>query len=137
MLSSGNFFLFLTAAIKMKKSYIIIGLMLFLAGCYYDREDDLYPAAGCDTTNITFNTTIKPMLESHCLNCHSNAAALLSGGNIKLETYTDIRTAVDDSSFYGSVVQNSKFIPMPKDGKLDDCSINMVHVWIKTGALNN
>lgn len=117
---------------------IVITNILALTACYYDNEEALYPTLGttCDTTNITFSQTISPMLASKCLSCHSNAMAASAGNNIKLEDYADVfarKTAIA-----GSIKHEGGYSPMPKNGgKLNNCSITMFDIWIKSGAPDN
>lgn len=113
----------------------IIGALLF-PGCYYDKEENLYPATGnCDTTNITFAGTIQPLIQSNCYACHSQAAGQ---GGIILEGHANVVIRVNDGKLMGAISHASGFSPMPKNGqKLADCDIKRVQVWINEGALNN
>lgn len=115
-------------------------ILLLIAGCYYDNEETLYPqtSSGCDTTNVTYTASVKPILQSYCLGCHSTAAAPASGNNVRLENYTDLKTYVTNGKLYGTVSQASGFSPMPKGGgKLDNCTLLKIKKWIDDGALNN
>ncbi len=118
----------------------IITGCLFLNSCYYDSEEYLFPElnSGCDTTNVTYSTTIQPMLQSYCYSCHRNSVASGSGGGIKLEDFNDVKIAADNGSLLGSISHNNGYSPMPKGGtKLADCKITQTHVWIENGALND
>jgi hypothetical protein len=116
-----------------------IFLIIIAVSCYYDSEEFLYPQINntCDTTNVTYNLSIKPIMNS-CLICHSNGAAASSGGSIKLEDYADVKSKVDDGHLWGALAQSSGYSPMPKDiGKLNDCDLSKIKVWIGHGAPNN
>lgn len=124
----------------MKK--IVLPLVFFIfSGCYYDSEEALLgkPGTGiCDTTVSNFSTEIKPILSSYCLSCHSNSAALSSGGGVKLQDYADVMTYVSNGRLAGSIQHMSGFSPMPKGGgTLSNCDISMINAWITKGALNN
>jgi hypothetical protein len=109
-------------------------------GCYYDSKEYLYPQdiAGCDTTNVTYSLSVSPVLNSYCLSCHSNSSAASIGGNIRLETYSDVIIRVDDGSLIGSIDHDSGFSPMPKgSSKLDFCKITVIQKWIDEGSPNN
>lgn len=112
--------------------------VLSFEGCYYDTEDTLYPpTGGCDTTNVTYNAKIKPIVDASCATagCH-NAAAASAGYD--LSTYSGVKASVDDGSFYGSINYDPNFSKMPKNGnQLDQCSISKIKIWIDAGALNN
>ncbi len=114
-------------------------LILISWSCYYDSEEYLYPKLNntCDTTNVTYSASVKPILQQYCYTCHSNKNSVL-GGSIKLEDYSDVKIKVDDGRLYGSIAQLPGYVAMPQGGsKLDDCSLLMIKTWIDSGAPNN
>ncbi|MBL0343139.1 MAG: hypothetical protein IPP71_21085 [Bacteroidetes bacterium] len=101
-----------------------------IQGCYYDVEEELYPASNtnCDTTNVSYNSTIKPIMDASCNSCHSAASAQ---GGVVLDTYTTLKDYAISGALLGVVRQESGFSPMPKGGnKLNDCSISKIEVWV-------
>jgi len=91
--------------------------------------------ADCDTTKFTYNLTIKPLLQSNCVGCHSGASP---SGSINLSTYSGTKTVALNGKLYGSIAHNSGFSAMPKNGnKLSNCTITQVKKWVKAGALQN
>lgn len=97
-----------------------------------------YPDPTCDTANVTFSGSISPLLQSRCLSCHSNSAAAASGGNIKLENFSDIKGYADKGRLVGAINHSNGYSAMPKgSSKLDNCSIRKIEKWIELGALNN
>lgn len=121
---------------------VIIFILIFIINksCYYDNEEFLFPEvnAECDSANVTYTSTIRPILQDNCLSCHNNAASGALGGNIRLENYPDVKLRVDDGSLFGAVSHQPPFSPMPKDGrKLDNCKISLIQKWIDSGALDN
>lgn len=110
-----------------------------LNSCYYDVESQLYPAGGtsCDTTNITYSTTIKNVLQNNsCLSCHSGTGA--SGGNIVLDNYNSLKLYAQNGKLYGSINHDPGYMAMPQGGnKLSYCDIKKVQIWINLGILNN
>jgi len=123
----------------MKK--IILPLVLFiLSGCYYDSEEALYgtPNTVCDVTVTKFSTEIKPILQSNCLTCHSNASATGNGGGIRLQDYADVKIQVNNGKLVGSIEHRAGFSAMPKGGgKISDCNILIIKTWITKGTLND
>ena len=123
----------------MKRLYIILAtvsvFLFFFVSCYYDNEEALYPALSnsCDTTNVTFSGTIVPILKNNCYSCHYNANAAF-GANIHLEGYTNVVT--NSAKVIVSIKQTGTY-PMPKSGKLKNCSITQFDIWIRNGMLNN
>jgi hypothetical protein len=117
---------------------ITLALALLVYSCYYDSEEALYPSldTSCDTSNVTFSVTITTMLSENCYSCHSNSTAASSGGNIKLQDYTDV--AAQSTSISNGIQHTGGVTPMPKNGgKVSDCAINQFSIWIRQGKQNN
>jgi len=121
----------------MKRIITIVSVvsLILISGCYYHKEDLLYGST-CDTTNVTYSSTITGLLNNYgCLGCHI-------GGNppagINLETYANVKTVIDNGRLYGAITHSAGFRPMP-DGaaKMNSCDINKVKAWIDSGAPNN
>ena len=115
-----------------------VTISLLSVSCYYDNEESLYPAleTSCDTINVTFSGSVKPMLANNCLSCHSNATASFAGNNIRLEDYADVQSRT--TAIAGSVNQTGSYSPMPKNGgKLNDCLLLQFDIWVNNGSLNN
>lgn len=120
---------------KLKAIFMICSIAL--TGCYYDKEDLLYPQSGiCDTANSTYTTVVQPALQTYgCIGCHSGSAP---SGNIMLNTYANVKTYVQNGKFYGSITHSSGYVAMPQGGnKMSTCTINKIKAWIDAGALNN
>jgi hypothetical protein len=116
----------------------IVTILFFTSSCYYDNEEALYPSvnSSCDTNNVTFTGKIVPVLTNNCLSCHSNATAASAGNNIRLQDYADVKARI--TAIAGSIKHTGTYSPMPKNGsKLNACSITLVDIWIRNGALNN
>jgi uncharacterized alpha/beta hydrolase family protein len=117
---------------------VLIAFILFFSSCYYDNEEALYPDLNqsCDTNNVTFNSTIVPLLSDYCYSCHSNATAAAAGNNIRLEDYSDVVSYA--VRIQGSIKHAGSYSPMPKNGgMLKACQITQFDVWISGGMLNN
>ena len=109
-------------------------LSLF-SSCYYDSEEDLYPATECLTTNVSFSADIVPILNNSCIGCHSASANL---GNISLEGYNAVKVHVQNGKLLGSVKHLSGFSAMPQGApKLESCKILKMEAWINAGSPNN
>jgi mono/diheme cytochrome c family protein len=120
-------------------SLLFVVLLVFSgAGCYYDKEEELYPGtANCDTTATSaYATTVVPIISANCYNCHSGAATL--GAGIQLNTYTALKIRVNDGTLLKAINHEAGASPMPKNGnKLSACNIAKIRRWINTGAPNN
>jgi hypothetical protein len=126
-------------------NYLIIGLLAIVPffmfhGCYYDSKEYMFPevTGSCDTTSVTYTTSIQPVLDRYCLACHSNNTAQSYGANVKLEDYSDVVVAAKNGSLYGAMSHDAGYYPMPKGAsQLSDCILISFKVWIEAGAPNN
>lgn len=128
-------------AIRNKSYFTILFAILFMSSCYYDKKDEVYPQVvitSCDTTNITYATSVTNILNTSCNNCHGAASANLLGGGILLNTYASVKPYVTNGKLINSILQNGQASAMPKNmAKLDACTINKMVLWVNKGALNN
>lgn len=88
----------------------------------------------CDSTQYSYLAIIKPMLDNNCVGCHKPGSL---GGNIDLSTYTVTETQALNGKLVGSVSHTVGYSPMPQGGKLSDCEITQIKMWVEEGALNN
>ena len=122
----------------MKKKYLLIAIPVIILSCYYDNEERLYPDAGgdCDTTEISFQYNIKPILSTYCYACHSNKNSPSFGNNIHLEDYKDVINMSE--RMVGALNHEPLFVPMPRNGnKLNDCLILKFEAWLDQGSQDN
>jgi len=124
--------------LKNISALLFVGLAIVIlstSGCYYDKEEILFPQSVCDTTKITYSNSVLPVILSNCVVCH--------GGNtpsagIKLDTYAGIKSQADNGRLWGAVSQSLSFSPMPKNAtKLNTCNLTKIKKWLDAGALNN
>lgn len=121
-------------------SFISLGMYIFFStGCVNNKKDVLY---ACDSTNVSYSKTVKPILVNNCYSCHSTANANNLGGSIVLENYSDITNWIDTdpNGDGGTLVKDIKHItnPMPKSAsKLSDCDIAKIAHWVIEGGLDN
>jgi mono/diheme cytochrome c family protein len=122
------------------KTNIVGGIIiaLVLSGCYYDKEEILYPAGSCNAAGSTYSGTVSPLLNTRCNSCHSTAAAPSSGNNIVLDNYNSVKIQVDNGKLLASINHAGGVSPMPKgSAKLSSCEIAKVTNWVGSGAPNN
>jgi hypothetical protein len=122
----------------MKKIVVLFSICftVFLTGCYYDKEDELYSSVTCDSSNVNFSGTVSGLLNYYgCLGCHSGSAP---SGNVNLQGYTNVKAKVSDGRLFGAVNHSAGFSPMPQGGnKMSACDISKIKAWIDAGAPNN
>ncbi|MBK9254886.1 MAG: hypothetical protein IPM42_05310 [Saprospiraceae bacterium] len=110
-------------------------LFFTLSSCYYDVEEDLYPASACNTDAVKYNNDILPILSRSCFSCHSTSANL---GNVTLEGYDKLKFYVNSGALSGSINHRSGFSQMPQNtSKLAACDIAKIDKWIADGSPEN
>ena len=117
--------------------FAIMALLIALSspGCYYDNEEDLYPMNFCDTSSVGYAATIRPIIEANCAipGCHVPGGE----GNGDFSNYTALRAKVDGGKLLPSINQESNAVWMPPSGKLSDCEIAKITIWVQQGAPEN
>lgn len=91
-------------------------------------------SAVCDSSNVTYSQSIKPILSGKCNGCHGNVQP---SAGINLTNYLGVKSTVDNGTLWPSVIHTGPY-PMPKNGpKLSTCELSKINKWILSGALNN
>ena len=87
----------------------------------------------CDSTNVSFASTIVPIINTYCRGCHNSA---LQSGGVELDTYNGLLLVAQTGQLMGGL---TGVLPqMPQTGaKLSNCYIGTIRQWIKEGAKNN
>ena len=114
---------------------IISAVLLMTTGCYYDNEEELYPFAYCDTTNVTYRGTIEPIVQRSCAipGCHVPGG----DGNGDFTQFPEVLEKVENGSFLNSVKGTGDAIPMPPNDPLRACEVRQIELWIAAGARND
>ena len=107
-------------------------LVLFLPGCYYDNKETMYGASSCDTTNVTYSLKIAPLINQKCIGCHSAASAT---AGVDLSSYNQVVKYGQSKQLQGTIKQLPGYETklMPPGGKLDNCNISLVDIWVRKG----
>lgn len=116
----------------MRRMHIAIAAagLLSLGGCYYDKEELLYPGecvVGDATVPGYWTSTIEPLILSRCANCHFPGGE----GPGDLREYTNVKAIVDNGAF-----QQQVFVlrAMPQGGSLTPCDLQKLKAWVDAGA---
>ncbi len=129
---------------------VITAILIIIVGiafhaCKYDTLEN-EPCQLNIPDKVSFHADILPVLRGNCstAGCHSGGNPT---GHLNLEdslAYGELSHAGSGyintgnpthSLFYSQLISVSQ--PMPPNGKLDDCTIEMILRWIQQGALNN
>jgi hypothetical protein len=102
-------------------------------GCYYDKEELLYPLSFCDTTAVTWTADIAPLINTNCATpgCHGNGTVAPN-----LTGYTAVKAQADNGRLRARAIDGVPSF-MPASGKLPACDIAALDRWLRAGAPNN
>ena len=121
---------------KLKRyDLLITGIVaiISLSSCYYDKSEELYGKGSCDTTSVTYSTSISPIINRDCSSCHSGGSP---SAGISLYDYTSVKNYMTSSRLVlmGYVKQDGTASNMPKGGsKISTCEINKLEAWVNQG----
>jgi uncharacterized membrane protein len=119
------------------KNFCCAGVVVLLAttpGCYYDKEELLYPGSNqvvdCTTVEAKFAANVSPLISSQCATsgCHDATAS----GGLVFQTHAQVSAAKDRINTRVLVEKT-----MPPAGPLQPAAINILKCWIENGAPNN
>lgn len=89
----------------------------------------------CDTLNVTYLGTIRPMVQQRCQGCHSGATPQ---GGLDFSAWGNLNMVAMDGRLAGAIQHQATFTAMPPSGPmLSDCRIAQFLEWIDQGAPNN
>ena len=118
----------------MKKTVValfILAVLFSLGGCYYDKEEVLYPGTSECQLNAKFATSVFPIIQSKCAtspDCHATGSTNAAG---PLTSYTAIHNLAP--VIRGQIVSGI----MHKTGSLTPTELQTIVCWIDAGAQNN
>ncbi|SFC75080.1 Cytochrome C oxidase, cbb3-type, subunit III [Flexibacter flexilis DSM 6793] len=91
-------------------------------------------ATTCNTTNITYSLSVKPIMDNYCIGCHGDGDI---SGNVDLSNYNGVKAAINQK-LISSINHDGTASAMPENGaKLSNCNISIIQAWIDAGAPNN
>lgn len=103
-----------------------------LSSCVNNSEEDLY-GLECDTLDLTY-TKIKYIFEDNCYSCHTVPQGTY---NIKLNSYSDVKNAVNTDRLLGAIKHTGPNKMPQGQEKLDNCLIAKIEAWINAGMPEN
>lgn len=131
------------------KNLLYFLLLLCVLNCTYDKAKEITPKpleAGCDTMNVTYALTVKPIIEKNCYECHSTTAtnpekpgyAFFNDFN-ELQNYATQKSVADANyTTLQAAIRHIGSIKMPQNrAQLSECDIRKIEIWIKQGAPQN
>lgn len=119
-----------------KRSYLFFGLLLLiLSSCTYHELEPIEVVIPDEP--ISYSTTIQPIFDSRCINCHDALTPILTTGN----SYSNLESG---GWFTAGDSENSKLIKKITQGPhsggkniLSAEELAYLKKWIEQGAQNN
>jgi hypothetical protein len=87
--------------------------------------------SGFDTLNVTYSTSIKPIIDNWCVNCHGGSSP---SNSMPLETKDEVIGVANGGRLMGALHHETGFYPMPNGFMLSNCSIGKFQVWVDNPA---
>ncbi len=108
---------------------------LFLKWIYEGARNVTCDTSTCDTSNVTFTSSIQPIIQTYCLGCHTSSNASMSGGGIVLDIYTSVKTNAQTGHLLCSVQWTGTCYQMPKSSsQLSTCNIHKFVIWVNNSC---
>jgi hypothetical protein len=90
----------------------------------------------CDTSNVTYSGTFRPIIERNCIGCHYEATGLNS--DTDLSRYDSVYVLAMNGELMQSIGHDGYVVPMPQEiDQLPDCLVRQFRAWVNKGAPNN
>ena len=117
---------------------LVISIAMWMVSCTKESADRLEGNNNtCDTTNVSYNTGVVPILQANCYSCHGTGNTGGSGG-ILLQGYSNLVTWASNGYLVGNVTHAPGYVPMPYgEAMLPACEVNTIVAWVHQGALIN
>lgn len=108
-------------------SVLVVGLLL--TSCSNSSDDDVIPIDIPTTTVVTYASTLKSIIDSNCLTCHSNP--IQNSAPMHLTTYDAVKEAVQNRGLITRIENGT----MPPTGTLTSAQVQAVKDWQAGGFL--
>ncbi|MFC4218931.1 hypothetical protein [Flagellimonas marina] len=128
---------------KILKFISISCLLFLLQSCAYDSEDDLIAieendgeddSENPDGPGITYVNTIKAIMDSNCVSCHSSPPR--NGAPFALVNYNQVSGRAN-GILNAMARESGSPGAMPPAGTLPQNTINQIQEWIDNGTPEN
>lgn len=118
--------------------FVTLVILLLTISCTNNNELDLYGEYICDTTNITWESSIAEILDKNCVYCHGPELAYPENKPVRHDSYEDELVVVKDGRLFKAVNHLPGIKPMPYQlPKLPECERIKINLWLENGAPEN
>lgn len=110
----------------------ILILMSTFISCSSGSDDDDDPPGGTNSSDITYEANIKPIMTSKCIKCHKIPP--INNAPMSLTTYQNVKDAVNSRSLIRKIESGN----MPPSGaELSDAQVELIKDWKAGGFIEN
>lgn len=112
-------------------------ISLFISSCSETSPDDFEEMQNDPQPQVvTYDGSIKEIMQNSCVNCHQNAAP---SGGLRLETYDQVRNSTENGTLIDRITRqpgDPLLMPQGTNG-LPQSSIDLVLRWRDGGFIEN
>lgn len=113
-----------------------IGIVLFLSilifSCTKSSTETTPATPPINSDEITYDSNVEPIISRECKGCHSGSSP---SGNLKLETYSQVRSSTENGNLLNRI--NNVSNPMPQSGLMPLADRNIILDWSNNNYLEN
>ena len=106
----------------MKRIILSLSLVVALASCHSSEKAE---QGGVAEMSVTYENTIKGIVNKKCINCHRGYGA---AGSLDLSTYASVKNATEKGSLLQRI--NDVYKPMPKAGLMSQKNRDLFQKWV-------
>lgn len=107
-------------------------ILLIFSVIGFSCDSATYEEIAGEKSNPTYVVSVKPIITTNCLSCHSAAA----GQFPTLETYIQVREATETGNVICRIDDQSCGTVMPQSGRMPEVNISTIKKWAANGFSN-
>lgn len=114
----------------------VFALMLGLASCSNDNEEDLFSSqTDIVFEDVSYANDVLPIINTNCAvsGCHAGPTG---AAGVVIDDYIQLKALVDDDRLVNVINNTNNYSLMPPSG-LADSSIALIEQWVIEGAEEN
>jgi len=111
--------------------FLLVIISITEYGCKHEPVIPTESPETCDMENISFASTIEPVLKNNCYGCHSS---ITPNGGIDLTDFNVLAELVVNGKLSGVINRETGYSPMPPGFALDSCTVKQIDRWIADTA---
>lgn len=134
----------------MMKNRALYFILILLVACVHKAPTTIKPAAtkpvgeSCDSNDISYLTSIKPIFRNNCYSCHNDSVThTAEGQGLDLEDTSSLKNylkydfqgdGIYGSRLYHCLLHSFGALQMPPAYTIDSCSLKKIRNWLSHGA---